>query len=169
MNSSKQAMYLNLLFRALKADTQVKRVKAFVKRLVQVAATFHQPPFICGVLYLLNELCDSVPSGRSLLEEPEQLEDDEEEVFKDVPEEGEERAEDTTKESPVKCVEYDGRRRDPLFTNADRTCLWELVRRPFVHQNHRSLLTEAADTSPPLLPPLSSPLRHQLPRTQTHA
>ena len=131
MNSSKQAMYLNLLFRALKADTKVKRVKTFVKRLVQVAATFHQPPFICGVLYLLNELCDSVPSGRSLLEEPEQLEDDEEEVFKDVPEEGEERAEDTTKESSVKRVEYDGRRRDPLFTNADRTCLWELVRPSF--------------------------------------
>ncbi|PUU76119.1 CBF/Mak21 family-domain-containing protein [Tuber borchii] len=127
VNSSKQAMYLNLLFRALKADTQVKRTKAFVKRLVQVAATFHQPPFICGVLYLLNELCDNVPSGRSLLEEPEQLEDDEEEVFKDVPEEGEERAEDTAKESSVKHVEYDGRRRDPLFTNADRTCLWELI------------------------------------------
>ncbi|PWW72335.1 CBF-domain-containing protein [Tuber magnatum] len=137
VNSSKQAMYLNLLFRALKADTQVKRVKAFVKRLVQIAATFHQPPFICGVLYLLNELCDSVPSGRSLLEEPEQLEDDEEEVFKDVPEDGEGGAEDTTREPSVKYVEYDGRRRNPLFTNADRTCLWELI--PLLRCYHPSV------------------------------
>jgi ribosome biogenesis protein MAK21 len=135
-------MYLNLLFRALKADAQVKRVKAFVKRLIQIAATFHQPPFICGVLYLLNELCDSVPSSRSLLEEPEQLEDDEDEVFKDVPEEGEEQAEDTTKESPVKHVEYDGRRRDPLFTNADRTCLWELM--PLLRCYHPSVALFAA-------------------------
>ncbi|CAZ85673.1 unnamed protein product [Tuber melanosporum] len=142
VDSSKQAMYLNLLFRALKADAQVKRVKAFVKRLIQIAATFHQPPFICGVLYLLNELCDSVPSSRSLLEEPEQLEDDEDEVFKDVPEEGEEQAEDTTKESPVKHVEYDGRRRDPLFTNADRTCLWELM--PLLRCYHPSVALFAA-------------------------
>ncbi|CUS13141.1 unnamed protein product [Tuber aestivum] len=137
VNSSKQAMYLNLLFRALKADTQVKRVKAFLKRLVQIAATFHQPPFICGVLYLLNELCDSVPSGRSLLEEPEQLEDEEEEVFRDVPEEREGRAEDTAGELSVKHVEYDGRRRDPLFTNADRTCLWELI--PLLRCYHPSV------------------------------
>ncbi|KAG0643651.1 CBF/Mak21 family-domain-containing protein [Tuber brumale] len=137
VDSSKQAMYLNLLFRALKADAQVKRVKAFVKRLIQIAATFHQPPFICGVLYLLNELCDSVPSSRSLLEEPEQLEDDEDEVFKDAPEEGEEQAEDTVKDSPVKYVEYDGRRRDPLFTNADRTCLWELM--PLLRCYHPSV------------------------------
>ena len=54
-NSSKQAMYLNLLFKAIKADTSAKRVAAFVKRILQTLGS-HQPPFICGSLYLLGEV-----------------------------------------------------------------------------------------------------------------
>jgi ribosome biogenesis protein MAK21 len=53
--SSKQAMYLNLLFKAMKADTSAKRVAAFVKRLMQILA-YHQPPFVCGALFLLGEV-----------------------------------------------------------------------------------------------------------------
>jgi ribosome biogenesis protein MAK21 len=119
-------MYLNLLFRALKVDINTKRVKAFVKRIVQIA-TFHQPPFICGVLYLLSELEAAVPSIRTMMNTPEELDEDEEEVFKDVPEEGEDEKEQK-KEKILTQVEYDGRKRDPLYANADRTCLWELVR-----------------------------------------
>src|SRR5882757_4346672 len=52
ITSSKHALYLNLLFRALRSDLNIKRVKAFVKRMLQVV-TLHQPPFICGVLYLI--------------------------------------------------------------------------------------------------------------------
>ena len=52
---SKQAMYLNLLFKAVKADASAKRIAAFVKRLAQSLST-HQPPFICGALYLLGEV-----------------------------------------------------------------------------------------------------------------
>jgi ribosome biogenesis protein MAK21 len=48
-------MYLNLLFKALRADTNIGRVMAFVKRLLQVMMG-HQPPFICGALYLLGEV-----------------------------------------------------------------------------------------------------------------
>lgn len=55
MTSSKQAMYLNMLFKALKADTSQARVMAFVKRLLQMLG-IHQPPFICGALYLLGEV-----------------------------------------------------------------------------------------------------------------
>lgn len=120
-------MYLNLLFRALKADTQVKRVKAFVKRVIQIA-TFHQPSFICGVLFLLSELEGAIPSLHSLMDTPQETMDDEEEVFRDVPEEGGEAKEDEEKEG--KRVEYDGRKRDPSHANADRSCLWELVRLP---------------------------------------
>jgi ribosome biogenesis protein MAK21 len=54
-NSSKQSMYLNLLFKAVKLDPSHSRVMAFVKRLVQVLA-YHQPPFVCGSLYLLGEV-----------------------------------------------------------------------------------------------------------------
>jgi ribosome biogenesis protein MAK21 len=52
---SKQAMYLNLVFKAIKADTSSKRVAAFVKRITQILAV-HQPPFVCGALYLLGEV-----------------------------------------------------------------------------------------------------------------
>jgi ribosome biogenesis protein MAK21 len=55
VTSSKQAMYLNLLFKALKADASLPRVMAFVKRLLQMLG-LHQPPFICGALYLLGEV-----------------------------------------------------------------------------------------------------------------
>lgn len=120
-------MYLNLLFRALKADTQVKRVKAFVKRVIQIA-TFHQPSFICGVLFLLSELEGAIPSLHSLMDTPQETMDDEEEVFRDVPEEGEEVKEEEGKEGNR--VEYDGRKRDPSHANADRSCLWELVGLP---------------------------------------
>lgn len=55
VTSSKQAMYLNLLFKAMKVDTSVPRVMAFVKRLLQMLG-MHQPPFICGALFLLGEV-----------------------------------------------------------------------------------------------------------------
>ena len=55
MTSSKQAMYLNMLFKALKADSSQARVMAFIKRLLQMLG-IHQPPFICGALYLLGEV-----------------------------------------------------------------------------------------------------------------
>jgi len=48
-------MYLNLLFKALRVDKNLGRVMAFVKRLLQVMMG-HQPPFICGALYLLGEV-----------------------------------------------------------------------------------------------------------------
>src|SRR5271167_546812 len=80
VNSSKHALYLNLLFRALKSDLNIKRVKAFAKRLLQVI-TLHQPPFICGVLYLLRELEVTFPGLNSLITDPEVDEDNDEEVF----------------------------------------------------------------------------------------
>jgi len=55
VTSSKQAMYLNLLFKSLKTDTTLTRVMAFVKRLLQMLG-LQQPPFICGALYLLGEV-----------------------------------------------------------------------------------------------------------------
>lgn len=48
-------MYLNLVFKAIKADTSAKRQAAFVKRLTQILG-LHQPPFICGALFLLGEV-----------------------------------------------------------------------------------------------------------------
>ncbi|KAF3910355.1 hypothetical protein ABW21_db0209890 [Orbilia brochopaga] len=137
--SSKQAMYLNLLFRALKSDHKLARVQAFVKRIVQTAA-MHQPPFICGVLYLLRELEGTFPTLKNMMDKP--LEDDsDEEVFRDVDdgEGGSSRNPATTSDvqtevSTKKTQEYDGRKRDPLFANADRSSLWELI--PFLSHFH---------------------------------
>src|SRR6478735_2096359 len=60
VSSSKQALYLNLLLRALKNDVDVRRVKAFAKRMLQISG-LHQPPFICGLLYVLSQLRKTFP------------------------------------------------------------------------------------------------------------
>lgn len=137
ITSSKHAMYLNLLFRALKSDPSAKRVKAFVKRLLQIL-TLHQPPFICGVLYLIRELEGTFPGLNSLFKEPEELDGDHE-VFLDMPEDdiGKASASDyqeashllgNRKDGDGNKDRYDGRKRDPEHCNADKSCLWELVR-----------------------------------------
>lgn len=111
-----------------------------MKRILQVA-TLHQPSFICGVLYLLHELAVNIPSIRTLLTDPEpNEEDDEEEIFRDVPDSSDTEAPPPApppqpptvapKQRPV----YDGRKRDPLHAEADRSCLWELL--PFVNHFH---------------------------------
>ncbi|KAI9829802.1 MAG: hypothetical protein M1826_005379 [Phylliscum demangeonii] len=139
LTSSKQAMYLNVLFRSLKADVKIKRVRAFVKRLVQVLS-LHQPAFACGSLYLIKELQDTVPSLHSLVDEPENYDDDEEEVFRDVADDDDD--DEAGNGRPKAVVDptgddsrhrrsprprYDPRKRDPEHCHADYACLWELL------------------------------------------
>lgn len=56
--SSKQAMYLNLLFMSLKKDTNEERVKSFVRRFIQllVSGGSGGAEFVAGGLYLLGEV-----------------------------------------------------------------------------------------------------------------
>jgi ribosome biogenesis protein MAK21 len=54
-HSSKQSLYLNLLFKALRADSDIRRVKAYIKRMVQIAAR-NQPAFVSGIFFLLNQV-----------------------------------------------------------------------------------------------------------------
>ncbi|KAH7403587.1 CBF/Mak21 family-domain-containing protein [Cadophora sp. MPI-SDFR-AT-0126] len=136
VTSSKHALYLNLLFRALRADLNIKRVKAFVKRVLQIV-TLHQPPFICGALFLIRELEATFPGLKSLLSDPEESEEADEEVFRDDPEdEAELEVKDRNAQSRPS-VQYDGRKRDPEYSNADKSCLWELV--PFLVHFHPSV------------------------------
>lgn len=65
---SKPSMFLNLVYKSLKADVVLRRVKAFVKRLLQVACG-QTPPFICGTLYLLSELLKVKPGLRVQLQD----------------------------------------------------------------------------------------------------
>ncbi|KAF7652757.1 hypothetical protein LDENG_00092750 [Lucifuga dentata] len=153
-SSSRQSMFLNLLYKSVKADIVLRRVKAFIKRLLQVSAQ-QSASFTCGALFLLSEVMKVKPGLRTLLQD-EENEEEEEENFKDLAEDEEEeedeeerfvdadrkdegaRAEEVKPAaswvhqhnleggSSRKC--YDPQHRNPLFCGADRTALWELRR-----------------------------------------
>ncbi|KAG9253587.1 ribosome biogenesis protein MAK21 [Emericellopsis atlantica] len=115
ITSSKQSLYLNLLLRALKNDVDVRRVKAFAKRMLQMTH-LHQPAFVCGLLYVVAHLQGTFPDLKTLINEPE------ESIF-----------DDDSENRPV----YDGRKRDPEYSNAQRSCLWELI--PVLAHYHPSV------------------------------
>ena len=129
LTSSKQAMYLNLLFKSLRTDLNIKRVQAFAKRLLQIVA-MHQASFACGVFYLLRELEGVFANLQAFVDQPEEDESDDEE-FHDVHEDdGDDQA------VPLPAIQsprrrsvqlYNGRKREPEYSNAEKSCLWELV------------------------------------------
>ncbi|XP_034244442.1 CCAAT/enhancer-binding protein zeta-like [Thrips palmi] len=55
-NASHAPMFLNLVFQALKKDESVPRVKAFIKRLLQVCC-YLPVPMACATLYMISQLC----------------------------------------------------------------------------------------------------------------
>jgi len=135
--ASKQQLYLNLLHRALKADLNIKRVKAFVKRLFQVLS-LHDASFIVGAFFLLQDLEATFPSLSGLVDQAEDH-DDEEEIFRDVEDDGPDTAENTA--SKVQATLYDGHKRAPEYANADNSCAWELL--PFLAHFHPSVSLSA--------------------------
>ncbi|KAG0337144.1 hypothetical protein BG004_007757 [Podila humilis] len=150
--TSKQSIYLNLVYDALQADTSLPRIKAFVKRLVQSCA-HHQPPFICGAFYLISRLMTNKTGLSTMISQSEDHE--EEESFKDAPEDEEMDKESNDKKSDKekndetkgetkdnKDQKYDGRKREPLYSNADKTCLWEMT--PFLAHFHPTVSLYAA-------------------------
>lgn len=68
--SPRQSLFLNLLFKALKADVAPRRVKAFAKRLLQVAAQ-QGACFAAGALFLVSEVMKAQPGLRMLLQQGE--------------------------------------------------------------------------------------------------
>lgn len=136
--SSKQPMYMNLLYRSLKDDASIRRVKAFVKRLIQTLA-FHEPPFICLALYLIIELSNIFPGLKSMLDQPEIHETPEDSFPSDL-----NTATDiprpsltSTDTATLRNHTYDGRKREPEYSNADTTCLWDLL--PYTNHAHPSV------------------------------
>uniref|UniRef100_A0A673B4P5 CCAAT/enhancer-binding protein zeta n=1 Tax=Sphaeramia orbicularis TaxID=375764 RepID=A0A673B4P5_9TELE len=152
-SSSRQSMFLNLLYKSLKADIMLRRVKAFVKRLLQVSAE-QNANFACGALFLVSEVMKAKPGLRLLLQEEG---DGEDETFKDLAEDNEdddddeeERFVDANKVEEGVTVQtedtkptaswvhhqnlegdvqsYDPLHRNPMFCGADHTTLWELQR-----------------------------------------
>ncbi|KAE8271194.1 hypothetical protein A4X09_0g1164 [Tilletia walkeri] len=153
--TSKQAMYLNLLFRSMKVDalapkqedvdgedSQAERLKAFSKRLVQVLG-HHQPPFVCGALFMLGELSKLSGAIRGMLtvavELPSPLTGENGSEAED---------EDGAAALTAKKVDggqhpntYDGLKRDPRYAHAGATCLWELL--PLLTHYHPSVALHA--------------------------
>ncbi|KAI8810692.1 CBF/Mak21 family-domain-containing protein [Cladochytrium replicatum] len=139
-SSSKHAQYLNLLYRSLRADVRRQRVAAFVKRIVQFCAGLATDVgIVCACLFMIGELLKERAEVRALVE----IGDtgvDEEERFVDADkaeEEGAKRKRDHDEgdgkderdgyEAKANTDSYDGRKRDPLYVNADKSCLWELI------------------------------------------
>lgn len=107
VNSSKQGVYLNLLFKSLKNDiSNVPRVLAFVKRILQVCVHWLNIGGITGLFFLLMELSKTHPQVLELMEAKEARPDDD----------------DGSQNSGI----YDPRKRNPEFSNADNSCLWEI-------------------------------------------
>ncbi|KAG8911303.1 hypothetical protein FRC00_006735 [Tulasnella sp. 408] len=115
--ASKKAMYLNLLFKALKADDNQSRVSAFVKRFLQ-ALSMHDPGFICGALFLLAELFGINPELRSLAVGGLAGSD-----------------------SGASTSKYDPKTNDPLLAYAEAARLWEIV--PLLYHYHPAVSLHA--------------------------
>jgi ribosome biogenesis protein MAK21 len=139
VTASKQQMYLNLLHRALKADLNTRRVKAFVKRILQILS-LHEPSFICGAFFLLKDLEPSFPGLTSLIDQPEDG-DEEEEVFKDVDTEDQHPQPPSGLNGASDATRYDGHKRAPEHANADRSCAWEVS--AFLAHFHPSVVASA--------------------------
>ncbi|KAI9058885.1 hypothetical protein FKP32DRAFT_1596755 [Trametes sanguinea] len=114
--SNKQALYLNLVFKALKADHDAQRAAAFVRRFVQVLASGvgagGAVEFVAGGLYLLGEvrplslLFDrtTTPALKQLLSLPK------------------------SKATPApNAPTYDPRKRDPQYAHAFASPMYELL------------------------------------------
>lgn len=156
ITSSKQALYLNLLYRSLKNDVDVRRVKAFVKRMLQIV-NIHRPSFACGVLYLVFELESTFPDLKTLLNDPEDNEDDEE-IYRDADVDGEANGAPVNDEPKLNKRAYDGRKRDPEYSNADQSCLWELVNLWLISQYPRAPANTFSGSVFEPLPPLRKSL-----------
>lgn len=82
----------------MKHDKNLERVKAFVKRCLQI--TFYSSPaFACGMLFLISELLKVKKELKEMI----------------------------TGREPTEKGEYDPFKREPIYSNADKVAWWELV------------------------------------------
>ncbi|KAI5959129.1 MAK21 [Candida pseudojiufengensis] len=124
--TSKQGIYLNLLYKSLKNDkSNIPRILAFVKRILQVIAHWLNIGAIAGMLYLLNELSKTIPEISDLLIDINSRPD---EIDKTTVESETKTIENT--DSTITTLkeeeEYDPKKRDPKFANANKSSLWEI-------------------------------------------
>ncbi|XP_033105031.1 CCAAT/enhancer-binding protein zeta-like [Anneissia japonica] len=156
--SPRLSMFLNLLYQSLKGDVIVKRIKAFIKRLLQISCQ-QQPPSICAILFLISEVIQSRPQLTCIIDKA--MDSDDEEHFVDVDEEDEEENKsksktdqgvlyasnvgeemswlhkDTKQKQTGSKMHYDPLARNPLFSGSEDSVYWEL--RKLSHHFHPSV------------------------------
>ncbi|KAJ3213044.1 hypothetical protein HK099_007613 [Clydaea vesicula] len=155
LTASKQSLYLNLLYKSLKQDESLTRMESFIKRILQICF-YLSTPFVCACLYLIGELGKTRQGIWSMITVGE---DGIEENFIDMVEETEEGENEELKEDTnlPKSVskKYDGLKRDPLYSNAELSCLWELI--PYAYHFHPTvkLYAQILLSAKPIPPPKS--------------
>ncbi|KAJ2742504.1 RNA-binding ribosome biosynthesis protein mak21 [Coemansia sp. BCRC 34301] len=112
-STSKKAMYLNVLYRALKADSNMPRVMAFIKRIMQVCL-YNQAEFVSGALFLVSQILSLNPQIYTMLTQPEDHDDDDHDHHNAIGA----KAETTS-------TKYDAQKRDPRYAHAEASCMWE--------------------------------------------
>ncbi|XP_065069004.1 CCAAT/enhancer-binding protein zeta-like [Rhopilema esculentum] len=154
--SAKRTMFLNTIYKSIKADSSLNRVKAFFKRLLQSGST-EEPNFVCGLLFLLSEVLKLKSGVKSLTMQPE--EDDEDEHFEDASDDafkapnedlveqnqsGNEKIDENSDQksgwtfrADLKRNHYDIQCRNPLYSGAQFSCAWELS--PLIKHYHPSV------------------------------
>ena len=144
-----------LLYKAIKKDTNIARVQAFFKRLIQMCY-INEISFVAASILLINEVLKYRKELRGLLFSKDKLLDsDDEEVFVDADQKSkkkkskkrdekakkknQEKEEEEEEESEKKfSKEYNPSKKDPRFANADQTGFWELnVLRNYYHPTIR--------------------------------
>ncbi len=143
INSSCQ-QFFDVLYSALKEDFSIPRVKAFIKRILQVAV-HAEAPFAISSLLLVARLLQAHAGAISLVKFSDHSKfnnEDSEEVFRDAPDEDDRLFNPDLKIAPKdnefllsknveekqrNTGEYDPYKREPLYSNADGTLLFEVL------------------------------------------
>eukprot|EP00826_Nyctotherus_ovalis_P066557 TRINITY_DN9847_c0_g3_i1.p1 TRINITY_DN9847_c0_g3~~TRINITY_DN9847_c0_g3_i1.p1 ORF type:complete len:634 (-),score=171.88 TRINITY_DN9847_c0_g3_i1:71-1972(-) len=126
MDSSMLEQFFVLLLQGISHDSNAARVSAILKRLLQHAGMAPVNYTIAGLL-VTHRAAKVHPSIVGYFGSKESAgPDDEEELFRDVPDsDAPEEAEDHKIQSDIKSL-YDWHKRDPQYANAEKSCFWEL-------------------------------------------
>ncbi|KAJ2725395.1 RNA-binding ribosome biosynthesis protein mak21 [Coemansia sp. Benny D115] len=135
-STSKKAMYLNVLFRALKTDTSMPRVMSFIKRIMQVCL-YNQAEFTSGALFLISQILSVNPQLYTMLTQPEDNDDEERIVDADSDDDDASGKGKKTAAATGSKSRYDPLKRDPRYSGAETSCLWETV--TLMHHFHPSV------------------------------
>lgn len=138
---SKIAMFLNLVYRSIKADASPKRVLAFLKRLLQVAAS-SSPQMSASIMMIISEIVKHRPEvadafyGRDESNKPhaeglkfksKKIKQKEKKRAAKEQETCAQGGDKDFKDEGTHSSEYNVNARNPLFANADRVPPWELI------------------------------------------